>query len=132
MVFVICLRNPIGMALCLIAVLLMVGSVSNAFPVLTSVHAITYETFNVGVAGSGKVHWSSSYDQAYDTGWVGNCASIAIAKGATVTFTAVPMNGNHFNEWMVDSANQGSNNPYVVHSMYVSQPTSVVAVFTQR
>lgn len=217
-----------------IALTFIVLTILPLLPVLTSVHAMTYETFNVGVAGSGKVYWSSSYDQGYDTGWVDNCASIALAKGATVTFTAVPvndhqfsnwvingvdkgtnnpftiyntgksskvnlvanfdqtfyanpplqsplhydaiqvnaqgsgrvywsssygarydsgstgtsssiivphgatvtftavpMNGTHFNEWMVDSANQGPNNPYVVHSMYVSQSTSVVAVFTQ-
>ncbi|MGA2785666.1 MAG: hypothetical protein ABSF09_13300 [Candidatus Bathyarchaeia archaeon] len=64
-----------------IALTLIVLTILPLLPVLTSVHAITYETFNVGVAGSGKVYWSSSYDQAYDTGWVNNCASIATPKG---------------------------------------------------
>lgn len=93
--------------------------------------SIQYDTIQVNTQGSGRLFWSSSYGALYDSGSTAGSSSIVVPHGATVTFTAVPDSGNHFNKWLVDSANQGSNNPYVVHNMYATPPSSVSAVFGQ-
>ena len=92
---------------------------------------LQYDTIQVSVQGSGRLHWSSSYGVRYDSGSTDTRSSIIVPHGATVTFTAVPFTGSHFDEWKVDSTGQGSINPYVVYSMYVSPPASVAAVFLQ-
>jgi hypothetical protein len=94
---------------------------------------LQYDTINVNANGGGRLYWTSSYGAVYDSGWTDTSASIAVPHGATVSFTAVPMNGNQFNNWMINTANEGSINPYVVHSTAddCCRPATVVAVFAQ-
>jgi hypothetical protein len=89
-----------------------------------------YDSIQVNILGSGRLYWSSSYGTIYDSGSTDSSASIVVPHGATVTFTAVPLNGYRFSNWMINSANDGSINPYVVHSAYLSPPGTVAAVFT--
>ena len=102
-----------------------VGSPSTVFAVFDQdfvpnpplqIPSIQYDTIKVNAQGSGRLHWSYTYGSMYDSGSTDTSSSIAVPHGATVTFTAVPMNGDHFSNWMINSANQGSVNPYVVHS----------------
>lgn len=66
----------------------------------------------------------------YNFGSTDTSSSIVVPHGATVTFTAVPTNGNQFSNWVINSANEGSINPYVVHSAYIAPPATVAAVLT--
>jgi hypothetical protein len=97
-------------------------------PLQTS--SFQYDTIQVGTQGSGRLYWSSSYGTIYDSGSTDGNSSILVPHGATVTFTAVPTNGNQFSNWMINSANEGSINPYIVHSAYIAPPATVTAVFT--
>ena len=119
-----------------------VGSPSTVFAVFDQdfapnpplqIPSIQYDTIRVDAQGSGRLHWSYTYGSMYNFGSTDTSTSIAVPHGATVTFTAVPMNGDHFSNWMIDSANQGSVNPYVVHSTAddCCRPATVAAVFTQ-
>jgi len=91
-----------------------------------------YDTIQVRVQGPGILYWSSSYGAVYDSGATVSSSSIVVPHGGTVTFTAVPMSGSQFGNWMVDSANLGSNNPYVLYGTYATLPTTVTAVFNRR
>lgn len=91
-----------------------------------------YDTIQVNVQGTGSLHWSINYESVYDSGVTNTASSIVVPHGATVTFTAVSMNGSHFSNWMVNSANAGSTNPYVMHNRYVAPASTVMAVFTQN
>jgi hypothetical protein len=97
-------------------------------PLQTS--SIQYDSIQVNIVGSGRLYWTSSYGTVYDSGSTDASSSIVVPHGATVTFTAVPLNGYHFSNWMINSANDGSINPYVVHSAYISPPTTVAAVLS--
>jgi hypothetical protein len=89
------------------------------------------DTINVGVlAGSGKVYWSSSYNGVdYTSGWTDTSTTITVPHGATVSFTATPASGNHFENWVIDSFNQGSNNPYIIYGTGASSYGTVLADF---
>ena len=101
--------------------------------ILPSIHAQTmqFDAVRIGVQGPGTVYWTSTYNGAtFTSGSTDTDTSIELPRGAIVTFTAVPVNG-HFNKWIVDSYNEGSNNPYILWSTGANPSATVVADFYQ-
>lgn len=87
---------------------------------------------NLGIAGSGEVYWSSSYEgSTYGSGWVDSSSSITIPKDHMITFTAVPASGHVFTNWVINGYDQGSENPFIMFGTGQSSDVNVVASFDQ-
>ena len=119
------MRNRVTFALLIVTVLVIV-------PVVHGQNLGQYDTFKINVQGSGKVYWSSSYDGvAYSSGSTVTGTSISVPHGAVITFTAVPDEGHDFYSWIVDTFDQGSNNPFIMYGTGEASTATIVADFGQ-
>ena len=85
--------------------------------VVTSVHAISYYTLQLGVSGHGTLNWVGMYQGSiYTSGTTISNMVITVPEGTDLTFTATP-SGDSFDDWMLDQSSQVSTNPYVIASI---------------
>lgn len=100
-------------------------------PPLQTPQPVQYDTIRVDAHGLGKVYWTANYlESVYTAGSTDTSTTITVPQGTIVTFTAVPTNAQ-FNKWIVNSADEGSKNPYILWSTGANPTATVTANFYQ-